>query len=64
MSMQQTAEPARVRVRRGTYPSLTGKELRLWYWRCTACGWLGGDHYSQQGALREACRHLNDGCPS
>jgi len=36
---------------------------RTWYWQCDGCGWLGKGLPSQPSALREACRHLNEGCP-
>jgi hypothetical protein len=38
------------------------KRLGQWIWRCTNdnCGWLGVGLFSQQAALREACRHLVD----
>ena len=34
-----------------------------WYWLCRACYWKGVDLHTQQAALREACRHLKEGCP-
>ncbi|MFF0777061.1 hypothetical protein [Streptomyces sp. NPDC003720] len=46
-----------------TEPAITiRKRLGQWIWRCNNdnCGWVGIGLFSQQAALREACRHLVD----